>query len=151
LDRKVINELNKLTEKNKYVRGLVSWVGFRQEPFPYIRDERVLGSTKYPLAKSIKLGVAGILSFSTKPLSLAIGTGFFSMAISLLLAMYLIVMKILQPWRAVQGWTSIVVIMIFIGGLQLFCIGIVGKYLSGIFEEVKNRPLYVIDKIIHNE
>jgi len=151
IDRKVINEFNRLKEKNKYIRGLISWIGFKQEPITYVRDSRIAGETKYPLSKMIKFAMFGLLYFTKKPLKLAISIGFVCIIVGLILAAYIIVGKLTDKLYVVQGWTSIMILSIFFGGVQLMTIGVLGEYIGSIFDEVKDRPEFIIDQKINFE
>ncbi len=146
LDKSIIREFNKMHEKGKYIRGLISWVGFKQIPFYYEREARFAGETKYPFSKMLKLATTSMLYFSTKPLKLATTIGFFSVIISLGLAFWSILGKIMGFTHADSGWTSLFVLIIFFGGVQLLTIGIVGAYIGNLFDEIKNRPEYIIEK-----
>lgn len=148
IDKKVIDSFKNLKEKNKYIRGLMSWVGFKQCPIYYDRDPRAYGKTKYTLAKMLKLAATGIFYFSKKPLKLAFSLGFLCIIFSLLLVAYVFISKFFYPKTTISGWASTLITIIFFGGIQLFMIGILGEYISSIFDEVKNRPEYIIeDKI----
>ncbi|GBU08746.1 bactoprenol glucosyl transferase [Bacteroidales bacterium] len=144
IDRKIISEFNGLKEKGKYIRGLISWLGFKQVPFYYERDARVAGVTKYPLKKMFSFASTALLYFSKKPLMLAISLGFFAMLLGLILAIWFIFGKIYGYTNAETGWTSIVIIIIFFGGVQLLTIGVLGQYIGILFEEVKERPEYIV-------
>lgn len=143
IDRKVCDVMSSLTEKNRYVRGLVSWVGFRQTAVSYVRDERFAGETKYPLKKMLKFAMDGITTFSDKPLKLATLLGFLLSGFSFL---YLIVVMCLKLFTSatVTGWASAISVSLFFNGIILIMLGIIGEYIGRIYEEVKNRPLYVI-------
>ena len=143
IDKNIINEFKKLGEKNKFVRGLISWIGFVQIPFYYERDERLEGETKYPLKKMIRFALNGIMYFSKKPLKLAIQIGFFSTIIALALLIYILYGYFFSN-KAVAGWASTLTIVIFFGGIQLLTIGLVAQYIANIFDEVKGRPDYII-------
>jgi dolichol-phosphate mannosyltransferase len=146
IDKSIIREFNQLHEKGKYIRGLVSWVGFKQVPFYYERDARFAGETKYPFSKMLKLATTSMLYFSTKPLRIATTLGFFSVLIALGLAIWSVFGKIFGYTHADTGWTSLFVLIIFFGGVQLLTIGIVGAYVGNLFDEIKNRPEYIIEK-----
>jgi len=146
IDKSIIREFNKMHEKGKYIRGLVSWMGFKQVPFYYEREARFAGETKYPFSKMLKLATTSLLYFSTKPLKLATTLGFISVVFSLLLGVWSILGKIMGFTHANSGWTSLFVLIIFFGGVQLLTIGIVGSYIGNLFEEIKNRPEYIIEK-----
>lgn len=149
IDRKVIDEFRKLKEKNKYVRGLISWVGFKQCPFYYDRAPRIAGETKYPLGKMLRFASTGLLYFTKKPLSIAMAMGFVSILVGLVLAIYVIVMKTAEPQKVVPGWASTIITIIFFGGIQLLSMGVLGKYLASVFDEVKDRPEYIIERQIN--
>lgn len=147
VDRKVIDTFNKLTEKHKYVRGLISWVGFKQAPIYYNRDARFAGETHYPFLKMFTFATRGLLYFTKKPLKLATQLGFLCIIVGLALAVYVAVSRYIYPERIVSGWPSVLITIIFFGGVQLLTIGVLGAYLGNIFDEVKNRPEYIIDEL----
>jgi polyisoprenyl-phosphate glycosyltransferase len=148
IDRKIIDQFNKLPETQKYIRGLISWIGFKQEPIYYTREPRFAGKTKYPLVKMLKFASTAIFYFSKKPLKLATTLGFFTIIVGLMLAAWIISNKIIHPEYIVNGWTSMVLVVIFFGGVQLLTIGVLGQYIGNLFDEVKHRPEYIIaDKI----
>ncbi len=146
IDKSVITEFNRMHEKGKYVRGLIGWIGFKQVPFYYERDARLAGDTKYPLSKLIKLASTSMLYFSTKPLRIATSIGIIAVFISLILAVWSVLGKIYGFTGAGSGWTSLFVIIIFLGGIQLLTIGIIGSYIGNLFTEIKNRPEYIVSK-----
>ena len=146
IDRKIINTFNGLRENNKYIRGLIGWMGFKQTPFYYDRDPRFAGSTKYSLKKMIRFASTGIFYFSKKPLKIATAFGFFSVAAGLLVSLWVLVNKVASPQYSVSGWTSIILLTIYFGGVQLLTIGILGHYIGSLFDEVKSRPEYIIDE-----
>jgi polyisoprenyl-phosphate glycosyltransferase len=149
IDKKVIDEFRKLHEKNKYIRGLISWIGFKQCPFYYEREPRLSGETKYSFSKMIKFASTGLIYFTKKPLAISITLGFLSILIGLFLAVYVIIAKITEPAEVVPGWASTLIIIIFFGGIQLLSIGVLGRYIACVFDEVKNRPEYIVDKSIN--
>lgn len=148
IDRKVCDVMNQLKEKNRYVRGLVSWVGFKQTAVEYKRESRFAGETKYPLKKMIKLATDAILSFSYKPLRLA---GFVGGILSACSFIYLIVVIIQKLFTETTqpGWASIFAIILFFNGVSLILHSITGEYVGRIYEETKNRPLYIVRKTIN--
>jgi len=146
IDKKVIDAFNQLPEKNKYIRGLISWIGFKQIPYYYVREPRFAGETKYPLSKMIKFATTALLYFTRKPLKLATTMGFMSIVVGLLLTIYVFLSLFLKPQQTVSGWASTIIIIIFFGGVQLLTIGVMGEYIGSIFDEIKNRPMYIIDK-----
>ena len=144
MSRRVIDQLKTLREKDQFVRGLVSWVGFKQTGVTYQRDARAAGETKYPFRKMLKFSFDGITSFSTIPLKIATWMG----SIAAILAMLYLISVFIQ-WQlgyTVQGWATIMVALLFIGSVQLLCLGIIGEYLGRVFNEVKPRPMYVIEE-----
>jgi polyisoprenyl-phosphate glycosyltransferase len=143
ITRKVVDQLKRLKEKERFVRGLVSWVGFKQLGVSYCRDKRYAGETKYPYSKMIKFALDGITSFSTVPLRLSTWLGYLASALAFLYACSVFVQKAMG--YTVQGWATIMVGVLFLGGVQLICIGIIGEYIGRIYEESKQRPLYVIE------
>jgi glycosyltransferase involved in cell wall biosynthesis len=146
LDKTVIDSYRKFREKNKFVRGIISWIGFKQVPVYYERDARQAGTTKYSYRKLTALAINAIFSFSKKPLKLAISVGFLSVFISLGLSVYVFLSKFLHP---LPGWASTLLIIIFFGGIQLLTIGVLGEYIGSILDEVKNRPEYIIEEEIN--
>ena len=144
MSRRVVDQLKLLREKDRFVRGLVSWVGFRQTGVTYSRDRRYGGETKYPYRKMIKFAFDGITSFSTVPLKLATWTGYAAALLAVLYLLGVFVQKLLG--YTVEGWATIMVAMLFMGSVQLICLGILGEYLGRIFNEVKSRPMYVIEE-----
>ncbi len=151
IDRKVIDTFKKMPERNKFIRGMISWIGFKQIPFYYVREERFAGETKYPFKKMIKFAFTGIFYFSKKPLKLSLNLGFFSILIGLFLSIYVIVARFSGLISTVPGWASIIISVIFFGGIQLFTIGVLGEYIGNIFDEVKKRPEYIIEQRINFE
>jgi dolichol-phosphate mannosyltransferase len=145
MSRQAVDRFKQLREKDRYVRGLVSWIGFKQIGVYYARDKRYAGETKYPYKKMIKFALDGITSFSSVPLKLATFLGYITSFFALLYALSVFVQKIVGI--TVQGWATIMVGMLFLGGVQLICLGIIGEYIGRIFNETKNRPIYVIDQI----
>jgi glycosyltransferase involved in cell wall biosynthesis len=145
MDRQVVDQLIAMPEKARFIRGMVSWIGFRQTSVLYERSPRFAGESKYPLAKMLKFALDGILSFSVKPLKLSIMMGFISSGIAFAMLMYSIYVRLMTDhW--VSGWTSLLVSILFIGGVQLISIGILGEYIARIYNESKGRPLYVLKK-----
>jgi glycosyltransferase involved in cell wall biosynthesis len=149
MDRKVVEQLRHMRERSRFVRGMVSWVGFRQAKVEYIRDTRIAGETKYPFHKMMRFAIDGILSFSQIPLKLSSAFGFFCALISFVFLVYGVVAKYFYPETTIAGWTSIFVASLFLGGCQLIAVGILGEYLGRVYEEIKGRPLYVIDEQIN--
>lgn len=148
VDRKVVDVINSLPEHNKYLRGLFSWVGFKNKPIKYIREKRFAGKTKYPLKKMMKLAYDGIIGFSNKPLKMIGMIGFVSILISIGLLIYSICSYMFKWNNLVPGWASIMVSISFFTGVQLISIWIMSEYIARIYDETQNRPEYIIKKKI---
>lgn len=149
VDRKVVDVINSLPEHNKFLRGLFSWVGFKQKAYEYERQERVAGKTKYPLKKMLKLASDGIISFSTKPLKIVGALGITSIIISIIILIYALISYALKLNHLSAGWTSIMVTVTFFAGVQLLSLWIISEYIGRIYDEAKERPQYIIDKKIN--
>src|ERR1051325_11636524 len=146
MDRRVVEQLKLMRERSRFVRGMVSWVGFKQTNVEYVRESRLAGETKYPLKKMIKFALDGILSFSQVPLKLSSALGFVCSIVSFLLMISVIGIKFFHPEVVIQGWTSLLVACLFLGGVQLIAIGILGEYIGRIYDEIKARPLYIVEE-----
>ena len=144
MDRQVVDVLKAMREENRYVRGMVAWVGFRQYGLPYERDARFAGETHYPLGRMLDLALNGILSFSRKPLELSTRLGMLATVVAFVAGIYIIVNKFVHPDTQVAGWASVLVAVLFMGGVQLISVGVLGAYVGRVFYETKRRPLYVI-------
>ena len=145
VDRRALDAFRSMRESNRYVRGMFSWIGFRQVGVPFTREERFAGETKYPLRKMIKFATDGIVSFSAYPLRLALKLGFLVSAFSFVLGIVFLVSQ-LAGLYSVPGLASIAVFVAFLGGIQLLLIGIMGEYVARIHDEVKGRPLYLVSE-----
>ena len=145
MDRKVVDALLRMPERDRFLRGMVSWVGFRQIAVPYRREARFAGETKYPLVKMLRFAADAIVSFSFAPLRLAVWTGFFVLGLALLGIFYAIALRVFfDPSHWVRGWASLFIATLFMGGVQLISLGIIGEYVGRIYGEVKQRPLYFV-------
>ncbi len=145
MDRQVVDLLNRMPERNRYIRGLRAWVGFRQTAVEFDRAQRFAGDVKYTFRKSLGLALNGIFGLSKAPLRLATWLGLSISAGSFLMAIWAVYQK-LSGGYTVPGWASIVVILLFLGGVQLLTIGVIGEYLGRVYDEVKQRPLYVVSR-----
>jgi len=145
MSRRAVDQLKQLREKDRYVRGLVSWIGFKQTGVTYHRDKRYAGETKYPYRKMIKFALDGITSFSTAPLKLASWMGYMAALLAILYLLSVFIQKLMGA--TVDGWATIMVALLFLGSVQLICLGILGEYLGRIFNEVKPRPMYVVEEV----
>jgi glycosyltransferase involved in cell wall biosynthesis len=146
MDRKVVDLLNAMPERNRYIRGLRAWVGFRQTAVDFDRPGRFAGEPKYTFRKSLALAVNGIISLSKAPLRIATWFGLFVSASSFLLAVAFVIEKLTVGFE-IRGWASTMVMILFLGGVQLLTIGIIGEYISRIYDEVKQRPLFVVSDL----
>lgn len=149
VDKKVVDVINSMPEHNKFLRGLFSWVGFKQVPLEYERKERIAGQTKYPLKKMLKLASDGITSFSTKPLKILGILGCISVFVSIIILIYALISYIFKLNQLTAGWTSLMVTITFLGGMQLLSIWLIAEYIGKIYDESKGRPEYIIDKKIN--
>jgi dolichol-phosphate mannosyltransferase len=147
IDRKVADAFRQMPERSRFIRGMIAWLGFKQTPIEYERDARFAGETKYPLKKMLKLASNGILSFSTQPLRLVMTVGLLAVVVSLGLLVYAIIAK--ATGQTDTGWASLMVTITFLGGVQLMSIGVLGQYLARMFEESKNRPLYIVSETVN--
>jgi polyisoprenyl-phosphate glycosyltransferase len=143
MSRRAVEALNAIRERNRFIRGLAGWIGFPQTSVPFVRDVRHAGETKYPLKKMVRFAFNGIISFSLVPLQLAGYLGFVVSATGFFYMAYAIWLKLFTE-RVVLGWASVMVAVLFLGGVQLISLGIIGEYLGRIYEEVKRRPLYIV-------
>ena len=145
MDRQVVDAFLRMPERDRFLRGMVSWVGYRQIAVPYKREPRYAGTTNYPLAKMISFAIDGIVSFSYAPLRLAVWTGFFVIGLAVLGIIYAVLLRFFaDPSQWVRGWASLLVAILFMGGVQLISLGIIGEYVGRIYGEVKQRPLYLV-------
>lgn len=148
LDRKAVDAMNSMPERHRLLRGMCSWIGFRQYGLKYSRAARFAGRTKYPLRKMLSLALDGIASFSTVPLRLFSAVGMIAALFAFLGIVYALFIRLFtHTW--VQGWTTLFLGMLFIGGVQLISLGIVGEYVGRIYDEAKRRPLYVTRSVFH--
>jgi dolichol-phosphate mannosyltransferase len=143
LDRKVVNVMGQMRERHRFLRGMSVWVGFKQTGVEYKRASRYSGETKYPLKKMLKFAMDAITSFSYFPLQLAIYIGFFSAGISILAIPIVIIMR-LAGSQAFFGQASTLIAVLFLGGVQLISLGILGEYIGRLYDEAKGRPLYIV-------
>ena len=150
IDRKVAEVFKNMPERNRFIRGMISWVGFKQIPLEYERQERFAGKTKYPLKKMLKFASDGIIGFSSKPLKMISFVGGCTIVLSIILFIYSIVEKIIKG-STVQGWTSLICAVALFSGVQLLSLGIIGQYIARIYDESKQRPLYIVDEEINYE
>ncbi len=149
IDRTIIDNFNQLKEKNKYIRGLISWFGYKQCPFYYIREERFAGETKFPFKKMFLFATNSMLYFSKKPLKIATIAGIFCIGLGLIYVLLNLIYLFFGLRTMVTGWTSLIVIIVFFGGIQLLTIGVLGQYVGILFDEIKDRPEFIVSNTIN--
>ncbi|HEX6508974.1 MAG TPA: glycosyltransferase, partial [Chloroflexota bacterium] len=149
LDRRVVAALVTMREHHRFMRGLSAWVGFRQEAVRYDRQERYAGRTKYPFHRMLRFSVDAITSFSHVPLQLATSFGFLLAGISLVGILLAVILRVVS--HAIIGQASTLILVLFLGGIQLIFLGIIGEYLGRIYDEVRNRPLYVVRDVLDHD
>ena len=145
IDQVIVKHLRNMPEKSKYIRGQISWIGYKQTFVNYHRDARIYGKTNYPLRKMLRFALDGITAFSDKPLKIASGLGIVAAIVSLLALVYALVAHFCFN-STITGWTSLILSVLFIGGVQLITIGIIGEYIARINNDVRNRPLYILEE-----
>lgn len=150
ISNRVLKNLKNMREKHRFIRGMVPWVGFKSTPFYYHRDERYAGQTKYPFKKMLKFALDAIFSFSNTPLRIATQVGFYIILTGILGALLMLYLRFFTKYN-VPGITAVIITIIIMSGVQIFMLGIIGEYVGRIFEESKNRPLYVVSETINFE
>ena len=143
MKRKMVNAILEMTEYNRFSKGIFSWIGFNTKYIPYTVADRESGETKWNFRKLMRYAIDGIVSFSTAPLKLSIYVGFISAALSIIYLIVVIIQKLCFG-ISVPGYATIVVLLLFLGGTQLFCMGLLGEYLAKVFTQVKNRPIFIL-------
>ncbi len=147
LDRKVIDTIGRFKEKNRFMRGLVAYVGFKQTAVLYDREARFAGKTGYSLGKMLRLAVDGVTSFSTMPLRLIAQIGAMISLVSAAGILYVLYIKLFHPAQIIEGTTTIIISILFMGGVQMIVLGILGTYIGRIYTEVQDRPLYIVSSL----
>ena len=145
MSRRALDAFNSMHERHRFIRGMIPWLGYRQEAVLYDRAKRFAGTTKYPFSKMLKLALDGITSFSNAPLQTAYLVGFGVAAMCVLFAIYVALRQIFFGFPVI-GWASLMAAIMFLGAVQLICVGILGEYVGRIYDEVKRRPLFLIDE-----
>jgi len=148
MDRKVCDALTSMRERSRFIRGMVSWAGFKQTSVDYVRDERFAGETKYPLKKMIRLSLDAMTSFSTKPLKIASVLGFVLSAVGFVY-LFVVLYQRLFTDTTQQGWTSMIAISLLFHGITLMLLGVLGEYIGRTYEETKGRPLYLVAEAVN--
>tara|TARA_A100001015_G_scaffold320657_1_gene447861 strand:- start:1641 stop:2576 length:936 start_codon:yes stop_codon:yes gene_type:complete len=149
IDKKVLFSLKEMPERNRFLRGMISWIGFKQTIVEYERKERFAGKTKYPFIKMFKFALDGIISFSSKPLIISFIIGIIFSIIALILSIYTLYLRIFtDQW--ITGWAALMISILFFGGVQLISIGVLSLYVGRILDQVKSRPMYIVENIIND-
>ena len=151
IDKTVIEAYKSFSENPKYIRGLISWMGFEQKAFEYKRESRIAGTTKYTLKKMLRLALTGILSFSVKPLRISLFFGIMSIFVAIIFSLRVFYLYLFSPADLVRGWASTIIIILFMGGVQLISLSVISEYLANLFNEVKKRPEYIIKKELNQK
>jgi glycosyltransferase involved in cell wall biosynthesis len=149
ISRRALDALLAMPEQARFIRGMVAWIGFKQVPLPYDRDQRFAGETKYPLRKMIRFALDALTSFSSAPLKLASHAGFILSFGSMLRTAY-----IAYAWasgHSIQGWTSLMLVVVVLGAIQMFVLALMGEYIGRLYNEAKKRPLYIVQEIAGGE
>ena len=149
LDRRVVRALNALPENNRFLRGLRAWVGFKQVGVPYVRPERMFGRTTNSFLRNIQWARQAILSFSYVPLDLITWLGLLTVALAFIAIVIQVTFRLIDPHSVPSGFTTVIILILFLGGVQLLCLSIIGSYLAHIYDEVKRRPPYIVDTILN--
>ncbi len=150
IDRKIVNLIIQMKEQNKFIRGQIAWVGFKQTFVEFKRDERTEGKTGYPLSKMLRFSLDGITGFSDKPLKLLSQAGIILSFVSLLTILYALFSHFILK-NTIQGWTSVIICVLFVGGVQLLSLGVIGEYIIRMNNNIRDRPLYIIDSTNFNK
>lgn len=148
MSRRTLNELNRMPEQHRFIRGMVSWIGFKQVPLVYERQERFAGETKYPFTKMLNFAIDAIAGFSTVPLRLAIYLGFISAFLGVLAFGYTVYSFLMGI--TIQGWTTLMTVILMLGSAQLLVLGFIGEYLGRLYMQSKKRPLFIIEEVVQN-
>ncbi len=149
MDQRVVEAVRQMREHSRFIRGMASWVGFRQATVEFDRDKRIAGKTNYPFRKMWKLALDGIFSFSHKPLKVASWLGILTTVGGFVYAGFAIWEKLVHPDRVVQGWASLIVLILIMSGAQLIILGVIGEYLARVYTENQNRPLYIVSEKVN--
>lgn len=149
IDKTVMDAFRRFPERHKYIRGLIGWMGFKQIPFYYERQGRFAGETKYSFLKMLSFARYGLVYFTKKPLRVATNLGILCLFFGIILIAYVFISKYYFPQTTMKGWSSILIAVVFFGGVQLLSIGLIGEYIASIFDEVKARPEFIMEKKIN--
>jgi dolichol-phosphate mannosyltransferase len=150
LSRRAVDALARMPERARFLRGMTSWVGYRQTGVEYRREPRFAGETKYPTRRMVRFAVDAITSFSTTPIRLVTGVGFLLVVFCIGVFAWAVYIKFFTN-TAVAGWTSVLIVVLLLGGMQLVALGVIGQYVARIFDEAKQRPLYIVGEIVEDD
>ncbi len=145
MSRRALDALLAMPEQARFIRGMVAWIGFRQVPLPYDREERFAGETKYPLKKMLRFALDALTGFSSAPLKLASYAG-----LALSIGSIVLILYIAYAWAAgqnIQGWTSLMLVVVVLGAMQMFVLALMGEYIGRLYNEAKRRPLYIVQEV----
>jgi len=151
LNRRIVDLLNQMPERRRFLRGMAAWIGFKQVPVHYDRDARAAGETKYPLFKLVRLAIDGVTSLSVKPLAIAGYLGVAGVGLAFVTLAYVVLSLILRPDQTPTGWASLTAIVTLFSSVQLIVLGVLGDYLGQIHEQIKGRPMFIIDQVIRRD
>lgn len=151
LDRSAADQLRRHRERNRFVRGIVASMGFSTAAVQFDRDQRTTGETNYPLPKMVRLAVDGVTSFSTVPLKMITRLGFATVVLAVLGILYALVLRIFFPDITVDGWTLLMIMVLFLGGVQILSLGVIGSYVGRIYTQVQDRPLYIVREVVRRD
>jgi polyisoprenyl-phosphate glycosyltransferase len=149
LSRRAADAISAMPERARFLRGMTSWIGYQQTGVPYRRDARYAGESKYPARKLVRLALDGITSFSTAPIKLVTAIGFVLVVFCFGVLVWSLYVRFFTPHHP-QGWTSVIAVVLLLGGVQLLSLGVIGQYVARIFDETKQRPLYLVDEVVEN-
>jgi dolichol-phosphate mannosyltransferase len=149
LSRRAADALRAMPERARFLRGMAGWIGFRQTSVAYVRQPRAAGESKYPWGKQLRLALDGIVSFSLAPIKLVTALGFALVVFCVGVLVWTLYVRFFTSHHA-QGWTSVIAVVLLLGGVQLLSLGVIGQYVARIFEEAKQRPLYLVDEVVES-
>jgi len=149
LSRRAADAISAMPERARFLRGMTSWIGYRQTGVPYTRDARYAGHSKYPVRKLVRLGLDGIVSFSTAPIKLVTALGFALVVFCVGVLAWTLYVRFFTSHHP-QGWTSVIAVVLLLGGVQLLSLGVIGQYVARIFDETKQRPIYLVDEVVES-
>ena len=147
MDRAVIDVINAMPERHRYLRGMVAWAGFRQQAFPYKREQRFAGETKYPFFRMVRLSLDALAAFSTKPLQMMIGVGFFAAVVGFILAAYYVIVRLFAPGSLAPGFSALFVAILLLFGINFLFLGILASYVGRSYANIQGRPVFIVQRV----